>query len=132
MLYEVITKDLLKPGTLLIYYKGKMTNRIFASSRKSKEPHYFATAKVGEVLPDRDSSKKALFALIEDYDDFDAAVLAKDNGHYLETIPASRESNYWRTGVREVSKADYDGILSRAVQSPKASTIKDAPGPDFT
>ena len=104
----------LRPGTDVIYYKGGLTNKKFASNRLSNHPHYFGVAKIGEVFPDQESSKGDLFAIIENYQPFDEAVFAKQNGQYLEIIPESRRSNYWRDGVRQISEDTYRKIISQA------------------
>ena len=104
-------QSLLQVGTPVVYYKGKMVNRQYATKRKSPAPHYFATATIGRVYPDPDSAKGDLFALIEGYAEFDMAVPAKVDDHYLETIPDTRKRNYWRDGVRAISASDYDAIV---------------------
>ncbi|WP_111809527.1 HNH endonuclease [Aeromonas allosaccharophila] len=104
-------QSLLQVGTPVVYYKGKMLKPQYAAQRKSRLPHYFATATIGHVYADPASSKGDLFALIEDYVEFDKAVLAKVDDQYLETIPETRKSNYWRDGVRAISASDYDAIV---------------------
>lgn len=104
----------LTPGTEVIYYKGRIKDKAFASTRLSGEPHYFGKARIGKIYADRGSDKGDLFALIEGFTPFERAVPAKSGGRYLETIPAARLTNYWRDGVRPVSEADYDLILSHA------------------
>lgn len=101
----------LKPGTKVIYYKGILKNKKFSSKRLSDAPHYFAIAKIGKTYPDKESSKNDFFATITDFIPFKEAVLAKYDSKYLETIPDSRKSNYWRDGVRAIDggylSADY-------------------------
>lgn len=111
----------LATGTLVLYYKGRMTDQKFFEGRLSREPHYFGMARIGKVLPDRNSSKGDLFAIIEDYRPFDSAVLAKIDGQYLEAIPASKASNYWRSGVRPIQRAVFDNIMGRARLMPAAT-----------
>lgn len=106
--------SILVPGTRVVYYKGKLTDRAFAAQRLSPKPHYFGVARIGRVYPDPKSSKGDLFALIEEFQPFESAVLAKKDGSYLETIPASRASNYWRDGVRQVSESTLESILAEA------------------
>lgn len=114
-------QNLLVQGTEVIYYKGRIKDKAFASARLSNAPHYFAKARIGKVYPDKGSTKGDLFALIEDFTRFIQSVPAKVNGGYLETIPSSRLSNYWRDGVRPISVADYDAILHRAEFQPITS-----------
>ncbi len=116
-------RALLEPGALVIYYKGKMTNRKYQLERKSRAPHYFASATIGAILPDKQSSKGDLFALVENFVEFDDAVLAKVDGVFFETIPPNRAINYWRDGVREISQSDYERILSLARPNVSPSEI---------
>ncbi|MFJ4433156.1 HNH endonuclease [Pseudomonas sp. NPDC089395] len=104
----------LTQGTEVIYYKGRIKDKAFASVRLSTDPHYFGTARIGKVYSDRNSDKGDLFALIENFTPFETAVPSKIDGEYLETIPATRVSNYWRDGVRPISQSDYDVIQSHA------------------
>lgn len=104
----------LTQGTEVIYYKGRIKDKAFASARLSAAPHYFGMARIGKVSADPHSSKGDLFAQIENFTPFESAVPSKIGGQYLETIPATRVSNYWRDGVRPISQADYDAILSHA------------------
>ncbi|MBK5009788.1 HNH endonuclease [Pseudomonas sp. S60] len=122
-------KAWLVEGTEVIYYKGRITDRAFASKRLSASPHYFGKARVGKVYPDPKSGKGDLFAFIEDFAAFESAVPAKLDGQYLESVPSSRVTNYWRDGVRPIAKTDYDTILSHAkllpVQPPVSATVTD-------
>jgi len=125
-------KTLLAQGTEVIYYKGRIKDKAFTSARLSDAPHYFGKARIGKVYPDSKSDKGDLYAFIESFTPFESAVLSKNDGVYLETIPATRAKNYWRDGVRPVSQADYDAILSYAKFSPSqdeavvSSTEEDA------
>jgi putative restriction endonuclease len=103
---------IIPPGTQVIYYKGKMKNKAYEAKRKSPLPHYFGMGVISQVVPDPNSHKGDLFAYIEDYAEFEIAVSFKVDGQYLETIPASKASNYWRSAVRAISEADYQAILS--------------------
>ena len=102
----------LELGTEVIYYKGKLKNTDFRKKRLTDEPHYFAKAIISNVYPDKRSEKGDLFATISDYCRFSRPVLAKIDGSYLEEIPASRKSNYWRDGVRPVERQIVNKILS--------------------
>jgi putative restriction endonuclease len=111
-------RALLTPGLEVLYYKGKMTDKTFAASRLSPAPHYFGRARIGKLYPDKNSTKGDLFALIEDFAVFESAVLAKIDGEFLETIPPTKAKNYWRSAVRSINQADFDGVLARAVLKP--------------
>lgn len=105
---------ILQPGTQIIYYKGSLKDRAFRAQRLSDEAHYFGAARIGKVYADPSSTKGDLFARIDDYRPFARAVSNKLEGEYLEPIPASQESNYWRNGVREISDETYQRIVSLA------------------
>ncbi|RAS30676.1 MULTISPECIES: HNH endonuclease [unclassified Pseudomonas] len=109
---------LLVPGTDVIYYKGRIKDKAFSPVRLSDGPHYFGTARIGKVYADPGSAKGDLYALIENFAQFEGAVPSKIDGVYLETIPANRLKNYWRDGVRPISQADFDAILSHAKLQP--------------
>ena len=117
---------ILTPGTRVIYYKGKLTDKAFSDQRLSSAPHYFGVARIGKVYPDEKSSKGDLFALIEDFQSFERAVMAREGGNYLESIPPSKASNYWRSGVREIEEGTFESILSRAQLNslPTAENLK--------
>ncbi|RUO39241.1 restriction endonuclease [Pseudidiomarina aestuarii] len=102
---------LLESGTNLIYYKGRIKDSIYRPSRLSDAPHYFGVAKIGKVYLDRESNKGDLFATIVDYRPFSVPVDFKDGGNYLEDIPPNLSSNYWRNGVRPISKEIYELIF---------------------
>lgn len=101
-------------GTSVIFYKGKIRNKAFASERLSAAPHYFAIATIGKTYPDPASSKGDQFALIENYLPFSSALLSKQNEQFLEPIPSSKMSNYWRDGVRTITEATYKSIAKLA------------------
>lgn len=111
---------ILKPGVQVVYYKGKLTDKSFADQRLSAQPHYFGIARIGKVYPDPESSKGDLFALIESFQPFEQAVLAKEGNSYLEPIPPSKASNYWRSGVREIGQVTFDSIW----QGPRLSLCR--------
>jgi hypothetical protein len=105
---------ILTPGTTVIYYKGKLKNKKFEDIRLSNDPHYFGVAIIGHNYLDKGASKKEYYCDILTYQPFDKAVPFKINGDYIEPIPDSKKSNYWRDGVREVSKETFDKILELA------------------
>lgn len=100
----------LEPGTKVIYYKGKIKNIAFRSNRLTDAPHYFAIAKIGNTYPDQESKKGDLFATIIDFAVFNQPILAKKHGDYLEQIPESKKTNYWRDGVRPIDKEIFEAI----------------------
>lgn len=102
----------LQSGTHVIYYKGALKNKEYSSKRLSDAPHYFGTAVIGKVYPDKESTKGDLFALITKYQKFEVPILAKNNSEYLESIPESRKSNYWRDGVRPIDKDTFFQIVN--------------------
>lgn len=106
---------ILTPGEKVIYYKGRLRDPGYADRRLTPEQHYFGTAEIGRVYPDRDSEKGDNFATIEAYRPFDAAVSWRDeNGDTFEPVSKSRATNYWRDGVRQISPEVYDQIIQRA------------------
>ncbi|ENN6812007.1 HNH endonuclease [Vibrio fluvialis] len=101
----------LTPGTHLIYYKGRIKNKQFKRRRLTDEPHYFGIGTIGKIFPDSKSKKSDYFGTIENFEKFSLPILAKINGEYLESIPANLSSNYWRNGVRPLSRENYEIIL---------------------
>lgn len=110
---------ILKPGVRVVYYKGKLTDKAFADQRLSVSPHYFGVARIGKVYPDVKSTKGDLFAMIEDFQPFESAVMAREGDSYLESIPPSKAANFWRTSVREISRTSFESIFSRAKLKPQ-------------
>jgi len=110
--------SILKPGTSIVYYKGKLKNKSFTPNRLSEEPHYFGIGKIGQIYRDRHSTKGDSFAVIEDYKPFVIPVLIRHQGNYIEHIPANRESNYWRDGARQIDQNMYEKILLLAGNIP--------------
>lgn len=107
-------RNFLTPGTLAIYYKGKLKNKKYKSLRLSSEPHYFGFARLGASYIDTASEKDDFFVTIENYRPFENAVLSKVEGGYMETIPLSRSSNYWRDGVRPIGRDVFQRIMDAA------------------
>ncbi|MFH4371218.1 HNH endonuclease [Vibrio alginolyticus] len=101
----------LEPGTQVIYYKGRIKDKAYQESRLSNEPHYFGIGTIGKVFPDRNSTKNDYFGTIDSFETFTKPILAKIDGNYLENIPSNLVSNYWRNGVRPISKENYELIL---------------------
>jgi putative restriction endonuclease len=98
-------------GTEVIYYKGKLKNTKFRDKRLSDDPHYFAKAVIGNIYSDKESSKGDLFATIVGYSSFEIPIFAKTDGEYIEVIPDSQKTNYWRNGVRPINTSIYEKIL---------------------
>lgn len=102
----------LRSGTSVVYYKGKMRNPAFAKKRLSQDPHYFGAAKIGKVYKDTESKKEDYYAEIVDYRRFKKPVPIRDGVSTFEEIPANREFNYWRDGVRQITRSIYAAIVS--------------------
>jgi putative restriction endonuclease len=117
----------LEPGTKAIYYKGRMTNVIYAQSRLSPDPHYFGVATIGDSIVDPDAPQNRYCEILE-YREFEEAVPIRSQGVYLEEIPASRATNYWRDGVRSITETVYARIAAEARlggYSPKLPSARD-------
>lgn len=110
-------KAILTPGCNIIYYKGRIKNKAFSSERLSPAPHYFGIGVVGDSILDPNSGKKDRYCEILEYQNFAEAVLAKVDGAYLEDIPDSKASNYWRSGVRAIAQDVFETILAHATLS---------------
>lgn len=126
---------ILTPGTRVVYYKGRMKDAGFAQARLSPEPHYFGVARIGQVYPDKASTKGDWFATVDDYQRFASPVGIKDGASYLETIPAQREKNYWRDGVRAIDASTFSRVLKLAgltggVMEPPTIAFPPEPEPD--
>jgi len=86
----------------------------FASSDCLISHYYFGIAQIGRVYPDAKSTKGDHFTEVQSYRAFDAEVFAKHDGDFIEVIPESRVSNYWRDGVRPITQEIYQRIQSLA------------------
>lgn len=118
----------LTKGTIVIYYKGLMKDRSFASKRMTALAHYFGIAQIGDVKQDSDSDKNDYYAEIVNFRPFSSPVLAKQNGAFLESIPISKIRNYWRDGVRVIDKETFDKIISLSDLSDFNTTNDNAQG----
>lgn len=104
-------KNLVKEGTLFIYYRGV---RRAGNARGSAE--YFGFGRIGqkwvdtESLGERQVSRPAWYCEITDYIPFVNPVPIKINDKYFEDIP----KNIWGVGVRQISQKTYDEILAAA------------------
>jgi predicted HNH restriction endonuclease len=122
-------KEFLPPGTMVIYYKGRLRDKSLYADRLSSDPHYFGIATIGSHYKDIKSVKNDWYAKLENYRRFGKAVSnKKPDGNYYELIPKNRLTNYWRDGVRLIDKATYDKILSAAGFQPHAPTFSAAVG----
>lgn len=104
---------ILKPGTKVIYYKGRMTDKKFAGLRLSKNPHYFGIAEIGNNISD-EAKTTNYFAQIRNFKMFDKAVDFKFKFAPLEEIPQNKANNYWRDGVRKISQETYNKIVEKS------------------
>ncbi len=107
-------RNVIRPGTSFVYYKGTRGadgERIAAA--------YFGAGVIGDVYPDPTTtelpkSQWKWLADIEDYKPFDRDIPIRDSaGMYLELgtqDPPAR--NYWGVGVRRISRARFQGIVS--------------------
>ncbi|MEW8036296.1 MAG: hypothetical protein AB2651_22165 [Candidatus Thiodiazotropha sp.] len=111
-------RDILQPGCQFVYYKGKQRDREYAGERLSPDPHYFGIGIIGESIEDPASNKNDWYCEILAYQEFEFAVPFKVDDEYLEPIPESRQTNYWRYGVREISEKTYGKILNLAELKP--------------
>lgn len=116
-------KNLITSGTIVVYYKGSMKDKSFENKRLSKQPHYFAIAKIGEVTQDTRSHKRDYFAEITDFQEFHKPVIFKQNGNYIEEIPSQKIKSYWRDGVRVINKKIFDRIIEFSTINPSNETI---------
>ena len=91
---------------MVIYYKGRMTDKSFANSRLSINPHYFGVGVIGTVTNETGTTN--YYAEIRNFQLFSKAVEFKINGETLELIPQSKILNYWRDGVRAISEEVYN------------------------
>jgi 5-methylcytosine-specific restriction enzyme A len=107
-------KRILTPGCKVIYYKGRLKDDRFRPTRLSEDAHYFGSAEIGKVLADPISKKRDLFCEVVNYKEFLEAVPIKNDGTYIEPVPESKKTNYWRFGVREINSDTYNKILSLA------------------
>lgn len=106
--------DILKPGTKVIYYKGRVREKRFEKTRLSNKPHYFGLGEIGNVVLDRSSNKEDYFAEIKNFIRFSKPVLFKFEDNYIENIPNAKINNYWRHGVREIDASAFNKIKSLA------------------
>lgn len=107
-------KKILTPGCKIIYYKGSLKDKEYKNTRLNTKPHYFGIGIIGNTKIDIESNKNRYCEILF-YQEFKLPVSIKMNNEYLENIPDSKKTNYWRFGVREIDKYTYDKILSHAI-----------------
>ena len=112
--YPAKYKNILTPGTNVIYYNGRIKDKKFEASRLSNDPHYFGAGVIGTSRLDESAKKKEYYCDIIDFEKFDLAIPFKMDGAYIEKIPENKESNYWRDAVRPIDKETFDRLLSMA------------------
>lgn len=98
-------------GTRAVYYKGTLKDNTYSNKRLSNMPHYFGIAEIGKVTPDDSSTKRDYYAEILNYIPFSIPVYAKQNERFIEKIPASKKTNYWRDGARRIDEDVYLQIV---------------------
>src|SRR5260221_870674 len=103
---------ILKTGTKILYYKGRMIDKKFKNLRLSKEPHYFAIAEIGEVTQQQNTTN--YYADIVNFKMFTKAVPFKIEGKSHEVVPDHYKKNYWRDGVRLINETICNKIISFA------------------
>lgn len=106
--------SILKPGTKIIYYKGRLKENEFKNKRLSVDPHYFGLGEIGKLMQDEKSSKEDYFGQILNFKKFPKAVPFKLGNSYIEPIPDERAGNYWRDGVRLIDEKTYNRIRELA------------------
>jgi 5-methylcytosine-specific restriction protein A len=104
----------LQPGTRIIYYKGKLRDKVHLNNRLSPEAHYFGMATVRDIYKDEKSKKNDWYANLKDFISFKKPVIAKATDGFLENIPENRLTNYWRDGVRLINAKIYSKIIDLA------------------
>jgi Holliday junction resolvase-like predicted endonuclease len=104
-------KNLLTPGTTVIYYKGGIIDKKYKNKRLSEKQHYFGIAQIGGIKSDPDTPNQ-FFADIEEYVPFNKAIFFKDeNNEYIEVV---KKNNHWRDGVREITEEIFIRIVKLA------------------
>ncbi|HHB1427241.1 TPA: HNH endonuclease [Serratia odorifera] len=121
---------MLTPGTRVVYYKGRLKDKRFREQRLSDDPHYFAVATIANVYPDPQAKRGELYAMVKDFQPFTQPLLAKTATGYYEAIPANRQSNYWRDGVRPITQDIFHTIVSQVQLAPIAVTAIEDPDVD--
>jgi predicted HNH restriction endonuclease len=121
--FPVRYHTILKPGTQIVYYKGRMTDKKFKSARLTTHPHYFGRGTIGKVY--QEENRKDYYAEILNFEIFPKAVPFKQNGKPIEEIPSKRIKNYWRAGVRQISSQVYKSIMENAESLSKGNKFND-------
>ena len=56
--YPATYQSILTPGCNVVYYKGRMKDKVYESERLSPDPHYFGIGVVGDSILDPNSKRK--------------------------------------------------------------------------
>jgi 5-methylcytosine-specific restriction protein A len=99
----------LTPGTKVIYYKGRLTDKNYKNSRLSSDPHYFGYGEIGNV--EKEANGNSYYASIRNFVLFKKPVPFKINNTPIELIPTNLQTNYWRNGVRPANEQIFKKIL---------------------
>ncbi len=112
--FPTIYKNMVKPGELFVYYRGKRT-----AGTGIQVPHYFGAGKVGPVSS---AANGRLRCLIEDYRAFDKVVPFKLDDRYVEPGANGRPSKlvggYFQRGVRMINQGTFDEICAIGLYRP--------------
>jgi hypothetical protein len=114
-------KSLVVSGTPFIYYKGRRR-----ADGTSASPEYYGHGVIGEVAlaigsEDAPAAKRNWTASIASWSPFDETVpFQAEDGRYLEAATAEVPTNYWRDGVRRISRSNYLEVLLRGGATPPA------------
>lgn len=65
---------LLKPGTKIIYYKGRLQEKKYKKFRLTADPYYFGIGEIGNQYIDPESTKKDYYSEIINYQAFDIPI----------------------------------------------------------
>lgn len=106
----------IRPGTPVIYYKGKLTDPKYLEARATRHPHYFGVATIGRHW--KGEKKGEWFAEILNYRPFNRIVYNRDpvSQQYLEDVE-NGNIQFWWDGVRPISRRRFQDILDLAESS---------------
>lgn len=106
--FPAMYRNRMQPGESFVYYQGKRKTETAVQT-----PRYFGTGTIGSVSP---VPNGRLCCEIEDYRPFDADVLFKQDGRYLEPGANGRLPRlvgvFFRQGVREIDHKTLDEITA--------------------
>ena len=113
-------KNLDLEGSIFLYYHGK-NNDPFDLTKKS-DPMYFGLGRLGEKM--FSIEQDSYFIKIEKLTLFRSKVSFKNSRGYLEEIPESKSSNYFRDGIRELSEDNFIQIIFECLKTESLSISK--------